>query len=53
MMKGKEMGEAKVALVCCETYEETAVYQAMKKGMDLLGGIRRFGPAGRENPGQT
>lgn len=42
MMKGKEMGEAKVALVCCETYEETAVYQAMKKGMDLLGGIRRF-----------
>lgn len=37
-----EEKKAIVALVYCETYDETEVYQAMKQGMNLLGGIGRF-----------
>ncbi len=33
---------ARVAVIKCETYDEEAVHQAVQKGMDLLGGARRF-----------
>jgi len=32
------MDRSKVALVRCETYDRDAVYQAVKKGLDLIGG---------------
>ena len=32
------MNRSKVALVRCETYEPEAVYQAVRKGLDLIGG---------------
>lgn len=32
------MDRSKVALVRCETYDPDAVYQAVRKGLDLLGG---------------
>lgn len=34
--------KAKVAVVPCGSYEETEVYEAVKKGIDLLGGIEKF-----------
>lgn len=33
---------AKVAIVRCENYDAENVYQALKRGVDLLGGITRF-----------
>jgi uncharacterized protein (DUF362 family) len=36
------MEKAKVALVKCSGYEEDQVYQAVKKGVDLLGGTASF-----------
>ncbi|MBN2239609.1 MAG: DUF362 domain-containing protein [Dehalococcoidales bacterium] len=36
------MSKSQVSLVRCESYAEDEVYQAVKKGIDLLGGISRF-----------
>lgn len=33
---------AQVALIRCDTYEEEGVYQALRKGIQLLGGIEGF-----------
>jgi uncharacterized protein (DUF362 family)/Pyruvate/2-oxoacid:ferredoxin oxidoreductase delta subunit len=38
--------QGKVVLVRCEGYEEAAVYSAVQRGVDLLGGISRFFQAG-------
>ncbi len=43
-MQGKE--KSKVAVVPCGDYDEEAVYQGLKQGIDMLGGIGCF--AGRE-----
>lgn len=32
----------KVAIIKCESYDEEKVYQALKRGLDLLGGINQF-----------
>jgi uncharacterized protein (DUF362 family)/Pyruvate/2-oxoacid:ferredoxin oxidoreductase delta subunit len=46
---GAEAGRpAQVALVCCEEYDETAVYEAVGRGLALLGGAGRF-----VQPGET
>lgn len=34
--------KSKVAVIPCESYEEELVYQAIARGMDLLGGIEAF-----------
>ena len=34
--------KSKVALVACDNYEDDTVYAAMKRGLDLLGGINSF-----------
>jgi uncharacterized protein (DUF362 family)/ferredoxin len=34
--------KAKVALVACDTYDDSKVYEAVKKGLDLIGGIAQF-----------
>jgi uncharacterized protein (DUF362 family)/Pyruvate/2-oxoacid:ferredoxin oxidoreductase delta subunit len=39
---------SKVALVRCESYEIGAVRNAVKKGLDLLGGATRFAKAGEK-----
>lgn len=39
-MRGE--GKAKVAVVPCDNYEEANVYEAMKRGIALLGGLGRF-----------
>ncbi|MCP4154698.1 MAG: DUF362 domain-containing protein [bacterium] len=39
---------AKVALIGCDSYREEPVYQAVKKGVHLLGGLSCFA-----NPGET
>ncbi|MBN1381729.1 MAG: DUF362 domain-containing protein [Deltaproteobacteria bacterium] len=36
------MNESKVVLIRCETYDDDAVYDAVKRGVDLLGGIAKF-----------
>jgi uncharacterized protein (DUF362 family)/ferredoxin len=36
------MNKSQVALIRCETYDEETVYQAVKRGIDLLGGISGF-----------
>lgn len=33
------MNKAKVALVRCDTYEEDKVFRAIRKGLDLIGGV--------------
>ena len=33
------MNKSQVALVRCETYDEAEVYTAVKRGLDLLGGL--------------
>jgi uncharacterized protein (DUF362 family) len=40
------MHKSIVALVKCTTYEESRVFEAVKKGIDLLGGISLFAHAG-------
>jgi len=34
--------KTRVALVRCETYDEAGVYAAVKRGLDLLGGLQSF-----------
>ncbi len=47
--KGTEAGRpAQVALVRCEEYDEAAVYEAVGRGLALLGGAERF-----VQPGET
>jgi uncharacterized protein (DUF362 family)/Pyruvate/2-oxoacid:ferredoxin oxidoreductase delta subunit len=36
------MEKSKVSLMRCESYDETLVYNAAKKGVDLIGGIAHF-----------
>jgi uncharacterized protein (DUF362 family) len=36
------MNKSKVALVRCNEYNEDMVYNSVKKGIDLLGGITQF-----------
>ncbi len=36
------MAKSQVALVSCETYDDIKVYDAIKQGLDLLGGISCF-----------
>jgi uncharacterized protein (DUF362 family)/Pyruvate/2-oxoacid:ferredoxin oxidoreductase delta subunit len=35
-------GKSKVALIHCETYDDVRVYEAIKLGIDLLGGMAQF-----------
>lgn len=39
---GLRMNKAKVALVRCNEYGDDLVYKAVKKGINLLGGISSF-----------
>ena len=36
------MIKKRVAIVRCESYDEDEVYKALKKGIDLLGGVNKF-----------
>jgi uncharacterized protein (DUF362 family)/Pyruvate/2-oxoacid:ferredoxin oxidoreductase delta subunit len=36
------MSKSKVAVVRCEAYDEALVYEAVKRGVDLLGGMEQF-----------
>ena len=40
------MNKSKVALVACNTYDDGPVYQAVKKGIALLGGAEAFARPG-------
>jgi uncharacterized protein (DUF362 family)/Pyruvate/2-oxoacid:ferredoxin oxidoreductase delta subunit len=40
--------KSQVALVRCENYDESAVLEAVEKGIDLLGGISRFVKSGEK-----
>jgi len=40
------MSKSGVALVRCETYDDNQVYEAIRSGLDLLGGISRFAKPG-------
>ena len=41
-MMTKVMNKTKVALVRCDTYEEDKVFKAVRKGLDLIGGVSVF-----------
>ena len=45
-MINKTIAKAKVALVACDSYDDEKVYEAVKKGLDLLGGISQFVKSG-------
>ena len=34
--------KSKVALVPCDTYDDIKVYDAVKQGIDLIGGLSQF-----------
>lgn len=36
------MDKSRVALVRCDTYDRDEVFSALRRGVDLLGGVRRF-----------
>lgn len=36
------MNKSKVAIVKCDSYDESKVYEAVKKGIELIGGIDQF-----------
>jgi uncharacterized protein (DUF362 family) len=36
------MNKSKVAIIRCDTYDEDQVYEAIKAGVDLIGGISSF-----------
>ncbi len=36
------MSKSKVAVVRCESYDETQVFEAVRRGVDLLGGMGRY-----------
>lgn len=40
--------KSKVALVSCDSYDDTEVYEAVKKGLELLGGIDHFVKTGEK-----
>jgi uncharacterized protein (DUF362 family)/NAD-dependent dihydropyrimidine dehydrogenase PreA subunit len=40
--------KSKVALIPCDTYDDTEVYGAIKQGLDLLGGISNFVKPGEQ-----
>jgi uncharacterized protein (DUF362 family)/ferredoxin len=42
------MDKSKVALVRCDNYDEAAVLDAVKRGLDLIGGISRFAKSGEK-----
>ena len=42
------MERAKVALLKCESYDEAAVYESVRRGVELTGGVSRFA-----TPGET
>jgi len=42
------MAKSKVAVVRCESYQEDEVYLALKRGIDLLGGIESFVRSGEK-----
>lgn len=41
-MVNKTTTKSRVALIPCETYDDTRVYQAVKQGLELLGGVSHF-----------
>ncbi len=44
----KIVNKSLVALVRCDTYEEDKVFNAVRKGFDLLGGVSRFAKRGEK-----
>ncbi len=40
------MNRSKVALIRCDTYDDDKVYEAIRSGLDLLGGISQFAKPG-------
>jgi uncharacterized protein (DUF362 family)/Pyruvate/2-oxoacid:ferredoxin oxidoreductase delta subunit len=40
------MNRSKVALIRCDTYDDDKVYEAIRSGLDLLGGITQFAKSG-------
>ncbi len=42
------MTKSKVAVIKCQTYDEAEVYEAIKKGVDLLGGVTAFVKSGEK-----
>jgi uncharacterized protein (DUF362 family)/Pyruvate/2-oxoacid:ferredoxin oxidoreductase delta subunit len=40
------MRKSKVALVACDTYDEVQVYEAVRAGLDLIGGLTNFVKSG-------
>jgi uncharacterized protein (DUF362 family)/NAD-dependent dihydropyrimidine dehydrogenase PreA subunit len=42
------MTKSKVALIKCQNYDEASVYEAIKKGINLLGGITAFVKSGEK-----
>ncbi|MDD4876863.1 MAG: DUF362 domain-containing protein, partial [Dehalococcoidales bacterium] len=40
--KNKTISKSKVALVRCDTYDDEKVYEAIKAGVNMLGGIVKF-----------
>jgi len=44
----KDLIKSKVALIRCENYREQTVYEAVKRGIDLLGGITSFVKSGEK-----
>jgi uncharacterized protein (DUF362 family)/NAD-dependent dihydropyrimidine dehydrogenase PreA subunit len=44
----KQLIKSKVALVPCDTYDDIKVYEAVRQGLDLLGGISSFVKSGEK-----
>lgn len=42
------MNRSKVAIIRCETYDESVVFEAVKKGVDLIGGLASIIKAGEK-----
>ena len=48
MADNKIIDKTKVALVRCDTYNVTEVYEAVKEGLQLIGGVSRFIKSGEK-----
>ena len=42
------MNKSRVALIRCDQYDAETVYNAVKRGIDLLGGIENFAKPGEK-----
>ena len=42
------MAKSKVSVIKCESYDENVVFEAVKKGIDLIGGIDQFAKKGEK-----